>query len=204
MVFGGPGLPKRINEAIMQAACACDVPGSDRSQSPVRYSWLWSLLMGVSMLLGGMLAMMVAMTQVVLPYDEATVGMTRAQLALVNDRLLDFMAHDRVTLAGTMLAVGMLYSALSWFGSRCGEHWAQRTIVCSAFAGFLSFFLFLGFGYFDAFHAFVTCILFQFLLLTVFAELPARAYLFALTLKMTGSGSAGCGLNCCSSCMAVH
>ena len=37
--------------------------------------------------------------------------------------------------------------------------------MASAFAGFLSFFLFLGFGYFDPLHAFVTAILFQFLLL---------------------------------------
>ncbi len=47
--------------------------------------------------------------------------------------------------------------------------------MISAFVGFFSFFLFLGFGYFDPFHAFVTTILFQFLLLTVYSRMsPTR------------------------------
>ena len=41
----------------------------------------------------------------------------------------------------------------------------------SAFAGFGTFFLFLGFGYFDPFHAFVTVVLFQFLLLMLHSRL---------------------------------
>ena len=64
-----------------------------------------------------------------------------------------------------MLAVGIQYMFLSWYGIRRGLHWAKITVVASAFTGFLSFFLFLGFGYFDPLHAFVTAILFQFLLL---------------------------------------
>jgi hypothetical protein len=44
-------------------------------------------------------------------------------------------------------------------------------VLASAFAGFGSFFLFLGFGYFDPFHAFVTAILFQFLLLALHSPL---------------------------------
>jgi hypothetical protein len=43
-------------------------------------------------------------------------------------------------------------------------------VLASAFAGFASFFLFLGFGYFDPFHAFVTAVLFQFLLLGLHAR----------------------------------
>ena len=52
-----------------------------------------------------------------------------------------------------------------WGGIRRGLHWAKTTVVASAFTGFLSFFLFLGFGYFDPLHAFVTAILFQFALM---------------------------------------
>jgi hypothetical protein len=77
-----------------------------------------------------------------------------------------------VTLAGTMLSVGVLYLALSFYGSRLGMSWAHHAIVVSAFTGFLSFFLFLGFGYFDPFHAFVTAVLLQLLLLAVHADLP--------------------------------
>jgi hypothetical protein len=130
-------------------------------------NWLWGLLMGLGMFVGGLLALFIASTRVVLPYDEQFVGLTRAQLISVNAHLIPFMAHDRVTLAGTMLTIGVLYCGLSLYGLRRGLHWAQVTLFASAFVGFGTFFLFLGFGYFDPFHAFVTAILFQFLLLAL-------------------------------------
>jgi hypothetical protein len=71
------------------------------------------------------------------------------------------MTHDRLTLAGTMLSIAVMYVALSLFGMRRGHHWAQRALTVSALIGFLSFFSFLGFGYLDPFHAFVTVVLFQ-------------------------------------------
>lgn len=70
--------------------------------------------------------------------------------------------------------LGILYIAFAWWGIRRGVHWAYVTVVASALAGFVTFFSFLGFGYFDPFHAFVTAILFQFLLLTFHSRLPAR------------------------------
>src|SRR5262245_48452865 len=81
------------------------------------------------------------------------------------------MAHDRVSLAGTMIAIGVFYVGLSLYGIRRGRLWAWATVLTSAFAGFLSFFLFLAFEYFDPFHAFVTAVLFQFLLLTLSGRL---------------------------------
>ena len=189
LVFAGPGLPKRINEAMLyrrlmteQRAANPDQPVASlrEASSPTseprwgEACWFWALLMGLSMVVGGVMAMIVATTRVVLPYDEALVGLTREQLAAINDRLLSFMTHDRVTLAGTMLAVGILYVTLAWWGMRRGVHWAYVSVVASALAGFLSFFSFLGFGYFDPFHAFVSTILFQFLLLAIHSRLPPR------------------------------
>jgi dihydroorotate dehydrogenase len=127
------------------------------------------------MLTGSVLAMVIAATQVVLTYDEALVGLSRAQLNAVNPRLLSFMAHDRVSLAGTMITIGVLYTSLAAFGMRLGLHWAQVAVQLSAFAGFGTFFLFLGFGYFDPFHAFVTVVLFQFLLLMLHSRLAPPA-----------------------------
>jgi hypothetical protein len=46
------------------------------------------------MIVGGVLAWLIAATTVVLPYDEAFVGMTRAEFAGLNPHLLPFMAHD--------------------------------------------------------------------------------------------------------------
>jgi dihydroorotate dehydrogenase len=54
---------------------------------------------------------------------------------------------------------------------RRGLHWAQVSIFASAFIGFATFFLFLGYGYLDPLHAFVTLVLLQFLLLGLHARL---------------------------------
>ena len=167
LAFAGPGLPKRINEALLFAQQKSQ-PSLVTNEPPrpiTEMSWFWTLLLGIAMFLGGGLALVIAATRVILPYDEAFLDMTREQIVAINPRLLHFMAHDRVTLAGTMIAIGILYLLLSLYGIRRGDRGARRALLASAFAGFGSFFLFLGFGYFDPFHAFVTAIMFQLLLL---------------------------------------
>jgi dihydroorotate dehydrogenase len=174
LVYGGPGLPKRINEAVLarEASAPLQPPTAERA---VEMNWFWTTLLGAAMLLGGLLALVIAATRVVLPYDEALCGMSRDQLAAINSHLLAFMAHDRVSLAGTMIAIGVFYLGLSLYGIRRGRHWARVAVLSSAFAGFGSFFLFLGFEYFDPFHAFVTAVLFQFLLLGLLGKLGTPA-----------------------------
>jgi hypothetical protein len=126
------------------------------------------------MLLGGALASIVAATRVVLPYDEAFVGLSRAELLVVNGRLLAFLAHDRMALSGTMIAIGALYAGLALCPLRRGEAWARRAVTISAVFGFASFFLFLGFGYFDPLHALVSVLLLPFFLLgLVGPQVPA-------------------------------
>jgi hypothetical protein len=165
LVYSGPGLAKRINDAWLHAEHGQARP--DPSERAPEMTWFWTMLMGIGMLLGGFLALVIAATRVVLPYDEVFSGMSREQLDRINPRLLAFMAHDRVSLAGTMISIGILYPMLSWFGIRRGLWWAKVAVLASAFSGFASFFLFLGFGYFDPFHAFVTAVLFQFLLMAL-------------------------------------
>lgn len=176
LVYAGPGLPKRINEAVAYFGAA-DVTarvepdasreGVEATRSRIGAGWAWAALLGVGMILGGLLAWIVAATRVVLPYDEAFVGLSRAELAAVNGRLLSFMAHDRITLAGTMVSIGTLYTGLALCGLRRGLHWAGKALLLSGVAGFASFFLFLGFGYFDPLHALVTLVLFPFFLLSL-------------------------------------
>jgi hypothetical protein len=172
LVFSGPGLPKRINEALEAAALPQHPP--EPAPRAAETTWLWLLLMGVGMLVGAVLALWIASTRVVLPYDEHFVDRTREQLQAANPRLLAFLTHDRVTLAGTMISIAVLYVALAWFGMRKGLHWPRVAVLASAFCGFASFFLFLGYGYFDPFHAFVTAVLFQLLLLGLHCRLPPR------------------------------
>lgn len=169
LIYSGPGLPKRINDALLfEATRESSSPMPDRLGA---MSWFWTLLMGAGMLFGSGLALAIAATRVVLPYDEEYLRLSRDEIAQINPRLLDFMAHDRVSLAGTMIAIGVMYVGLSLFGSRRGLHWAQLSVFVSAFTGFATFFSFLGFGYLDPFHAFVTVALLQLLLLGVHAKL---------------------------------
>ena len=163
----GPGLPKRINASVVasknvQSSSTDETAAED---SMVQRSWFWSFLLGLSLLGGGLMALALGWTRVLLPYDEEFLGMMRDEICSLNPQLLPFMSHDRVTLAGTMLALGPLYLSLAWFGDRQGMHWARVAVLASSFTGFLSFFLFLGFGYFDPFHAFISAILFQFITL---------------------------------------
>ena len=154
--------------ATRERSASVAEPVADRAPEQ---NWFWALLMGLGMVVGSVLALAIAATWVVLTYDEAFVGLSRAQLQAVNPRLLAFMAHDRISLAGTMMTIGILYTGLAVIGMRRGLHWAQVAVLLSACAGFGSFFLFLGFGYFDPFHAFVTAVLFQFLLLMIHSRL---------------------------------
>lgn len=175
LVYSGPGLPKRINEAVRNEAIRCS-PSAVSTKTGIRLvkqSWFWTAAMGFGMLMGSLIALWMAATRVVMPYDETFCGISRAQLEQINPRLLPFMSHDRVTLAGTMLAIGILYISFSWFGSRRGEHWAKIAVIVSAGAGFFSFFLFLGFDYFDPFHGFVTAVLFQLFLQGIVGDVPA-------------------------------
>lgn len=176
LAFTGPSLPKRINEAMLYRQIA-DEPFDSPKRPWPQQSWFWAFLMGLGMLVGGVLAMGIAMTRIVMPYDESLVGMLRGELMQINERLLPFMQHDRVTLAGTMLAIGVLYTSLALFGIRRGAHWAYIAVVISATTGFFSFFTFLGFGYFDPFHAFVSAVLLQFLLLTTILPQPKHRHI---------------------------
>ena len=177
LVYSGPGLAKRVNDAILYVDQASSPGGAGSGERPQELAWFWLGLLGFSMFVGGVIALVIAVTRVVLPYDEQFVGMTREALDRVNPHLLPFLTHDRVTLAGTMLAIGVMYCGLSWFGVRRGLHWAMVAVEASAFVGFASFFLFLGFGYFDPFHAFVTVVLLQLLLLGVHSRLGPTASL---------------------------
>jgi dihydroorotate dehydrogenase len=170
LVYTGPGLPKRINDCLLFEVLRHESPKASPDRVP-ELSWFWTTLMGAGMQIGGLLALAIAATKVVLPYDEEYLGMSRDELSAINPHLLHFMAHDRISLAGAMVAIGLMYVGLSVFGVRRGLHWARQSVLISAFTGFVSFFMFLGFGYLDPFHAFVTAALLQLLLLGVHARL---------------------------------
>lgn len=137
-VENGPGLPKRINELL--------------GQNEKTNQWIFSFLFGASIFIAGIIATIFALTTVILPYDEAFMKVTRDELLLINPRILAFMEHDRMSLAGTMMSAGIIYMALSYFGIRRNLHWAKVAFHSAAIAGFIGILLFIGYGYFDWLH----------------------------------------------------
>ncbi|MDF2683801.1 MAG: dihydroorotate dehydrogenase, partial [Brevibacillus sp.] len=171
LVYSGPGLPKRINETILQtskeAGTLTPGPELEHSNKLLFPAWIWGMILGFGMMIGGALAWFIAATSVVLPYDERFLGMSATELMVLNERLLPFMSHDRISLAGTMISIGVIYYQLSRNGLRYGHHTARKILLISGSTGFFSFFLFIGYGYFDYLHA-------------VLAILLLPAFLFAL------------------------
>ena len=60
LVYTGPGLPKRINEAFLFADTR-DQP-DDPTPRPAEMSWLWTTLLGFGMFVGSILALAIAAT----------------------------------------------------------------------------------------------------------------------------------------------
>lgn len=142
-VFSGPGLTKRTSEALLHQL---------QPHPPLHPAWIWYWLFGLSIVIGGLIAVLFSLTTIILPYDEQFLGMQREEILLFNERILYFMAHDRMTLAGTMISGGIVYMALARFGVRKQILWTKQTIDFAAILGFLGIFLFIGYGYFDWLH----------------------------------------------------
>ncbi|WP_226670171.1 dihydroorotate dehydrogenase [Metabacillus litoralis] len=143
-VSSGPGLPKRINELIDNKF--------SKTSDQTYPGWVWYWLFGFCILIGGILALLFSITRVILPYDEAFLGISRNEIVDFNEFILFFMAHDRMTLAGTMISGGILYMQLAKNGVRNGIHWCRKAINIGGITGFLGILMFIGYGYFDWLH----------------------------------------------------
>lgn len=137
--------------------------------------WIGIALMGSGLILGGLLALIFALTRVILPYDEAFLGVSRAELAALNPDLLPYMAHNRGSLAGAMLSLGLLYVQVAYHAMRTGHAWGRHLLILSAGVGFASFLLCLLYGYLDPLHLLVTLVLLSFFLTGVYGMFTPAA-----------------------------
>jgi hypothetical protein len=80
-------------------------------------------------------------------------------------RIVHFMAHDRVSFGGSIIATGILYAWLAFRPLRRGEAWAWWTLLFSGICGFLSFPTYLGHSYLDPLHGLATLLLLPIFLL---------------------------------------
>ncbi|ARU60721.1 hypothetical protein CBW65_06190 [Tumebacillus avium] len=178
-VFSGPGLPKRINEAVLdeslKASQAARNAGTERAEAGAQAGaqapfakgspgWLSWFLMGCGVFFAGIIAMLVGLTDVILAHDEAFLGLTREEIAGWNQELFHFMSHDRITLAGIMLSAGFLFAQLAWHKVRRGERWAVVLFAAAAGYGFLNFLYSYAVGYIDTLHMIYNLLILPFFL----------------------------------------
>jgi hypothetical protein len=141
-----------------------------------RWPWMAGLALGLGMIGGGIGAAVVAFGPVLLPYDESFLLITSSGLAAINPRLIHFLQHDRITLAGTMVALGLMYSALSWWGIRRGQAWARDALLASCLIGFPTLFYFFAYRYVEPIHVALAAILFPLFVIATWRR-PRGAYL---------------------------
>lgn len=146
LVEAGPGWFARVTEA---ATPTSPPPGPrDVGRDPRRWpAWWWGLLVGLGMTGAGLGAAAITLGPVLLWYDRDYLGMTLHDLHAANHHLVHFLQHDRITVAGTMVSTGALYTGLALGGIRRGWSWARDAYLLSGAIGFptLSYFLATGF-----------------------------------------------------------
>lgn len=125
-----------------------------------RRGWPLVALTGAILVLSAAIATGLALTIKLLPNDTASLGLSIAELERFADgRIVDFMEHDRLAMAGAFAGIGFIYLWLALVPLRAGEPWAWWTLALSGVVGFASFLTYLGYGYLDWVHGIATVLL---------------------------------------------
>lgn len=162
LIESGPGWFARVTEAATPIGAPVPAAGRDPRRWP---PWCWGLLVGVAMIVAGVGAAVITLGPVLLWYDRDFLGMDLGRLHALDHDLVHFLQHDRITMAGTMIAIGVLYVGLALGGVRRGWPWAREVYLASGWIGFASLLYFLGSGFVEPLHTAVTVVLFPMFLL---------------------------------------
>jgi hypothetical protein len=164
LIEAGPGWFHRATDLILERA---RTGAATAPASASRTAWLAGVGLGLGMIAGGLGAAAVTLGPVLLPYDAGFLGLGRGDLDRINRLLVPFLQHDRVTLAGTMVTLGILYAGLSYWGIRRGLAWARDTVLASCLVGFPTILYFLSFHYLEPVHLVMAVVLFPLFVVAV-------------------------------------
>jgi hypothetical protein len=164
LLAAGPGWFNRV----IEAATPVEEAPPDVPRNPLRWpGWLWGVLEGLGLIVGGLGAALITLGPVLLGYDRAFLGLDVDQLTAINPHLVHFVQHDRITMAGNMISLGLMYAGLSWGALRRGHAWARKALAISGLVSFGSLFYFFGHGYVEPLHVAVSLVLGPMLLAAV-------------------------------------
>jgi hypothetical protein len=174
----GPTFGQRVNEVLAERARSFVPAKVDTAPSLVRFwswpAWMWAMWLGIAMVCAGIGAAIIAVGPVLLGYDREFLAANTSGLNAINARLVPFLQHDRITMAGCMAAIGLNDIGLA-LGMRRGWRWAHANFAIAGAIGFPTFFLFLGYRFLDPLHLAVAVGFFPLYLLGVFGrKVPAN------------------------------
>jgi hypothetical protein len=132
-------------------------------------AWTWALWLGIAMVCAGIGATIITVGPVLLGYDRGFLGASINDLRAINPRLVLFLQHDRITMAGCMMAIGFNDVGFA-LAMRRGWRWARAGFLFAGALGFPTFFLFLGYRFFDPLHFAVAAGFFPLFLMGVFGR----------------------------------
>ncbi|MFI6291245.1 hypothetical protein ACIBEJ_06630 [Nonomuraea sp. NPDC050790] len=165
LVEAGPGWFARVVEAATPTEDpGPPAPGRDPRLWP---NWWWGVLVGLGVIAFALGAAVVTLGPVLLWYDRDFLGAGPYELREISHHLPAFLRHDRITLAGSMVAIGVLYAGIAFGGLRRRWPWARRAFLATGTAGFLSWLYFIGFGFLEPLHTAATVILLPMFLLAM-------------------------------------
>ena len=152
VIAQGPETAQRVNEVLAARKHLGGDPEAIQWFAPWTWpGWVWAFWLGVAMVCAGLGASIIALGPVLLPYDEEFLRATTDDLDAINPQLVPFLQHDRITMAGCMMAIG--FNDLGFaFAMRRGWRWARAGFTVAGAFGFPTFFLFLGYKFFDPLH----------------------------------------------------
>lgn len=166
LLAAGPAWFRRVAEA----ATPTEAPQHwrDVRRDPRRWpSWVWGVLVGLGMIGAGLGAAVITLGPVLLWYDRNYLDLTAQGLDHIDGDLVHFLQHDRLTMTGTMVSIGILYTGLAWGGIRRGWLWARDAYLVSGVVGFPTLFYFLSTGFAEPLHIAVAAVLFPLFLLAI-------------------------------------
>lgn len=170
LIAAGPGWFYRAATALLRETGLLAAGVSPAARVP----GLAGVGLGLGMIAGGLGAAAVALGPVLLPYDSSYLRLDASTLGRVNPQLIHFLQHDRITLAGTMVALGILYASLSWWGIRVGRVWARDVVLGSGLVGFPTLFYFFAFHYVEPVHVALAVVLLPLFVIAVWRRPPLR------------------------------
>ncbi|MGH3725239.1 MAG: hypothetical protein ACRDUS_14110 [Mycobacterium sp.] len=174
LIAAGPSWFNRVIEAATPTSPPKRL--RDIGFDPRRWpAWIWGALVGIGLIIAGIGASAITLGPVLLSYDRDYLGLSVDDLRGLNHHLVGFLQHDRITMAGNMVGVGVLYLGLAWGGIREGHKWARNALLISGLVTFLTYFYFLVTGFLEPLHTLVVIVFFPMLLRAVWRA-PSAAH----------------------------